>query len=163
MVVESPTRVLNDNPTRAQIAAAALSGQCDVVLDANPASVYFGTVMRRGTPGNLQLSFKVPEDCVQGNGVISGGAIASMLDIAMAMAVLSVLSAGRNCATISLSVNMMAPAAVGSLLAEGVIERLGRSVAFSRASLYDASGKRLVATATSSLSIFDDRPVPAGA
>lgn len=154
--------VVMDNPTRAQVAEAVGAGLRDLPLDTNAASIHFGAVLREGRPGELRLGFVAPPDTVQGNEVVSGGALASMLDIAMAMAVLSTLPPGRNCATISLAVNMMAAAKAGPLTAVASVERVGRKVGFARASLFDASGERLVASATSALSVFDERPAPAG-
>lgn len=154
--------VVIDNPTRAHVAEAVGAGLRDVPLDTNAASVHFGTVLREGKPGELRLRFVAPPDSVQGNAVVSGGALASMLDIAMAMAVLSMLPPGRNCATISLAVNMMAPAQAGIITAVASVERVGRRVGFARASLFDASGECLLASGTSALSVFEERPVPAG-
>lgn len=150
---------LADNPTRAQIAAAANEGLKNIPLDTNPASKSLSTTLIEASPGVVCLSFNAPETSTQGNGVVSGGTLASMLDLAMAMAVLSALPPGRTCATISLSVNMMAAAQVGTLIAHSSVERIGRNVGFARAELFDADGVRLLASGTSSLAIFDERPV----
>lgn len=148
---------LADNPTRAHVAAAVAAGRREVPLDTNPASSSLGTVLIEGRPGDLHLDFVAPQSSTQGNGVVSGGALASMLDLAMAMAVLSMLPPGRTCATATLSVNMMAAALAGPLTAHASVERVGRTLAFARASLYDAGGGRLLASGTSALSIFDER------
>jgi uncharacterized protein (TIGR00369 family) len=149
---------LIDNPTRAHVAAAVAAGRRDVPLDTNPASASLGAVLREGKPGKLRLGFVAPPESTQGNGVIGGGTVASMLDLAMAMAVLSVLPPGRTCATINLSVNMMGAAKAGPLVATASVERVGRTVGFARASLFDASGERLLASGTSALAVFDERP-----
>lgn len=154
---------MRDNPTRAHVAAAVAAGRHDIALDTNPASVSHGTVLLEGRRGQLRLGFVASPESTQGNGVVSGGTLASMLDLAMAMAVLSMLPPGRNCATVNLSVNMMAAAKTGPLTATASVERLGRSVAFARASLFDASGERLVASGTSALSVFDERAAPSDA
>lgn len=154
---------LIDNPTRAHVAAAVAAGRRDVLLDTNPALASMGTVLREGKPGELRLGFVAPPESTQGNGVIGGGTLASMLDMAMAMAMLSMLPPGRTCATINLSVNMMAAAQAGPLVATASVERVGRSVGFARASLFDASGERLLASGTSALSVLDERPAPSGA
>lgn len=154
---------LPDNPTRAHVAAAVAAGRWDVPLDTNPASASLGAVLREGKPGELRLSFVAPQESTQGNGVVAGGTLASMLDLAMAMAMLSVLPPGRTCATINLSVNMMAAAKAGPLVATASVERVGRTVGFARASLFDASGERLVASGTSALSVFEERPARASA
>jgi uncharacterized protein (TIGR00369 family) len=154
---------MSDNPTRAHVAAAVAAGRRDVPLDTNPASASLGAVLCEGKPGELRLRFVAPPESAQGNGVVSGGTLASMLDLAMAMTVLSVLPPGRTCATVNLSVNMMAAAKVGSLVATANVDHVGRSVGFASASLFDASGERLLASGTSALSVFDERPAPSDA
>jgi uncharacterized protein (TIGR00369 family) len=149
---------VRDNPTRALVAEAVAEGRLNVLLDANPALVSLGAMLLQGEPGDLRLRFEVKQSCTQGNGVVSGGTLASMLDIAMAMAVLSVLPLGRTCATTSLSVNMIASAQAGAFLARATVDRSGRSVAFARADLYHPDGQRLLATASSTLALFDERP-----
>lgn len=151
-----------DNPTRAHVAGAVAEGRRNVPLDTNPASASLGAVLLEGTPGDLRLGFTAPTSSTQGNGVVAGGTLAGMLDLAMAMAVLSTLPPGSTCATINLSVNMLAGAQAGPLVAQTSVERVGRSVAFARASLFDAGGERLLATGTSALSVFDERPPRAG-
>lgn len=151
---------VRDNSTRAFVQAAlaaVAAGSRDVPLDANPALVSLGTVLESGAPGDLTLRFTAPASAVQGNGAVAGGTLASMLDMAMAMAVLSVLPIGRTCATTNLSVNMIAGAQVGPLQVKANVDRSGRSVAFTRAALYDAAGERLLATASSSLAVLDER------
>jgi uncharacterized protein (TIGR00369 family) len=152
---------LIDNLTRAHIATAIAEGRRNVPLDTNPVSQNLAMTLLEGEPGELQLGFVAPLSSTQGNSVVGGGTLASMLDLAMAMAVLSVLPPGRTCATISLSVNMMASAQAGPLKAKASIERVGRNIGFAHASLFDASGTRLLASGTSSLALFDERP-PAG-
>ena len=145
-----------DNPTRAHVAAAVSSGRREIPLDANPALQSVAAVLVEGVPGVLQMRFTLPPSSAQGNGVVGGGSLASALDMAMAMAVLSMLPRGRTCATISLSVNMLAPARVGDVFAHASVERVGRSVAFARATLHDAGGRQL-ASGTSSLAVLEER------
>jgi len=153
------TEQLLDNPTRAKVAEAVSAGLTNVALDTNPASVGLGTVLIEGKRGELKLKFVATAQSTQGNGVVAGGTLASMLDLAMAMAVLSVLPPGHTCATINLSVNMLSAANAGPLHATASVERVGRNIAFARASLFDASGERLVASATSALAVIPERAV----
>jgi len=151
-----------DNPTRAQIAAALEAGEADAPLGFNPALAALSPRLVQGRVGDLEIRFTTPPDALQGNGVVGGGILASMLDAAMAIAVLSALPFGRTCTTISLNVNMLAAARPGDLVAEAEVDRLGRSVAFARASLFDAERARLVATASASFAVIDERPASGG-
>jgi uncharacterized protein (TIGR00369 family) len=146
-----------DNPTRAFVAEAVASGHRDVSLDINPALTSLSSVLVESKDGELLIRFTAPHSATQGNGVVSGGAQASMLDLAMAMSVLAQLKPGTTCATISLSVNMQAAAQQGHLFAVARVDRIGRQVAFARAELYDSERKRVLANATSSLALFRER------
>ena len=148
---------LNDNPTRALFAEAVSSGQRNVTLDANPALVSLSALLVESRDGELVIRFTAPRTATQGNGVVSGGTLASMLDLAMAMAVLSRLKPGSTCATISLTVNMQAAGQEGHFVAVAGVDRVGRQIAFAHAKLYDAERSRLIANATSSLAVIAER------
>lgn len=108
--------------------------------------------------GVVALCFKPPALFLQGNGVVQGGAVASMLDFAMALTALLVMPDGYSAATTNLNLVFLRSVKAGqSLLAEGYLERRGRSLVFSRAELKDEHGV-LLATATSTLAVL---PPPA--
>lgn len=150
--------VVTDNPTRAYVSQAASSGRRDVPLDVNPALASLSARLIEVRDGELVLRFTAPHTATQGNGVVGGGTLASMLDMAMAMAVLARLTPGFTCATLSLTVNMQAAGQQGHFVAVAAVDRVGRQVAFAQAKLYDAEGSRLVANATSSLAVMPVRP-----
>lgn len=150
--------VVPDNPTRAYVAQAASSGRRDVPLDVNPALASLSARLIEVRDGELVLRFTAPHTATQGNGAVGGGTLASMLDLAMAMAVLARLKPGFTCATLSLTVNMQAAGQQGHFVAVAAVDRVGRQVAFAQAKLYDAEGSRLVANATSSLAVMPVRP-----
>ena len=142
-----------DNETRRFIADALSGGRREVALTCNPVFEAMGAVLVEGTPGDVLVSFEAGEATAQGNGVVSGGTLAAMLDTAMAVTVLSALKPGQTCSTISLNVNMLRPALVGRLFVRAGVEKLGGRVAFAHARLLDGAGA-VVATATSSLAVI---------
>lgn len=146
-----------DNPDRAFIQETLAAGVGNVALEMNPALMWLGATLLGGSKGALSIGFTAPSESVQGNGVVSGGAISSMLDLAMALALLSKLQHGRTCATISLTVNMLEPGYVGKFAVEARIKRLGGRIAFLEADLYDGARARCVASATASFAILDVR------
>jgi uncharacterized protein (TIGR00369 family) len=82
-------------------------------------------------------------------GSIHGGWAASILDTAMALAILSTLDAVHDFTTLDIKVNYVRPIQAGTAVrAEGRVLHGGRRVALSEAKLVDASGK-LLAHATS--------------
>jgi uncharacterized protein (TIGR00369 family) len=141
-----------DNPDRRFVTEAVAGKRTDLPFDTNPQLCALSTRLVKGEPGELTLSFIAGPQTEQGNGVVSGGAMATMLDSGMAMAVLSRLAVGQTCSSISMTINMMRPAKLGKLLVRAKVDRLGRQVAFASATLTDEEGRE-VANAVSSLII----------
>ena len=89
--------------------------------------------------GRLRLRFK-PE-LLQPGGVIHGGAIASLIDTAAALAIFSRLpEPPRSSATIDLHVHYLEAVVDEDLIAEAAIRRRGRSIAFVTVEVTTASG-----------------------
>jgi uncharacterized protein (TIGR00369 family) len=72
-------------------------------------------------------------------GEVHGGAIATLVDAAMSQAVRSTVEQGARVATISMTINYLAPG-VGDLLGRGTVIRSGRSLSFVEAEVTDAGG-----------------------
>lgn len=73
-------------------------------------------------------------------GEVHGGAVATLVDAAMSQAVRSSVDAGAAVATMSLTLNYLAPAH-GELACRGTVVRGGRSVVFAEAEVTDERGK----------------------
>jgi uncharacterized protein (TIGR00369 family) len=151
--LQTPSGLQEDNPTRAYVAEAVASGRRHVPLDVNPALASLSTQLVEVRGEQLVLRFTAPRTATQGNGVVGGGTLASMLDLAMAMTILSRLKPGFTCATISLTVNMQAAGQEGHFLVVAGADRVGGKVAFAHATLYNAEGSRVIANAISSLAV----------
>ncbi|OUM01609.1 PaaI family thioesterase [Variovorax sp. JS1663] len=147
-----------DNPTRAYMADAVASGRRHVPLTVNPALASLSALLVESAGKELVIRFTAPRTATQGNGVVGGGTLANMLDLAMAMSVLSQLKPGYTCTTISLTVNMQSAGQEGHFIAVAEADRVGRQIAFAHAKLYDAGRSRLVANATSALAVMPVRP-----
>jgi len=154
----SQTLLAADNPTRAYIANAVAAGGRNVPLDVNPALASLSALLLESEGAEVVIRFTAPQSATQGNGVVGGGTLANMLDLAMAMAVLAQLKAGHTCATISLTVNMQSAGQQGHFIAVARVDRVGRQIAFADARLYNAERSRLIANATSSLAVIPMRP-----
>jgi uncharacterized protein (TIGR00369 family) len=121
----------------------------------NPlAAMLNAQLLEADASGRITMSFEPPETFIQGARVLQGGAVATMLDFAIAFAVLAALPADRSFATASLTTNFMKAAAPGKYIAHGTLERLGSQVAFGAASLQRADSHQTVATATAVMPIF---------
>lgn len=151
------TEVARDNPDRLFIEQAIAEGKFGdegISIATNAFFRGLSTRLMGGSPGKVELAFTMGDDAIQGNGVVGGGALASMLDCALATATLSAQKPGNTCTTMSLTVNMIGPGAPGEFRAVAEVEKLGRRVAYASAKLFDARAK-LVATATSALAVIE--------
>lgn len=92
-------------------------------------------------------------------GSVHGGYAATLLDFACGYAVMSSLGPGQGFSTIELKVSYLRPlrANTGPVRATGRLLKPGSRVAFSEATLTDASGT-VLATATSSLLVTGPKP-----
>lgn len=147
---------VEQDQVRQHISAAVSSGAREVALTVNANLRTLGATLVEGVPGAVTVRFQAHIDDLQGGGVVGGGVIANMLDSAIAIALLSALAPGQGCATISLTINMVAAARPGPLTARASVDKLGQRVAFARADLFDANDT-LLATAVSSLAVLAQR------
>lgn len=81
-------------------------------------------------------------------GYLHGGVIASLLDIAGAVAGSFGLAENLVSVTINLNCNYMAPLQGKRVIAEGELVRTTNTLFFAQAKIFDAENKRLCATAT---------------
>lgn len=102
--------------------------------------------------GRVTLHFSPGDTFIQGGGVVQGGAVVTMLDFAMAFAAFTHVGPEQSVVTANLNVNFLRAVRPGDLVAEGEVERAGRSLVFTRARLLDAQG-RLLASASSTLPV----------
>jgi uncharacterized protein (TIGR00369 family) len=94
-------------------------------------------------------------------GVISGGALAIVADIAFGCSIETRLPAATTYTTAELSMSFLRPARPGTALAaHGQAIHVGRSVALSEVFVLDRDSERLIAHGTSRLSVFPPVPDP---
>lgn len=151
-----PTTAAADSADRLRIVEAIAQGAGGIRLDTNPVFASVDTRLLESTGDVVRVGFTLPESMSRGEGVAAGGAVTTCLDTAMVVAVMAKLQPGQTCTSINFTVNMLRPARVGELVAEGAVEKVGRSVCFASAKLFGDEGK-LVATASSAVAVVNLR------
>lgn len=143
------------NPDRALIHRFAMQAGTAMPIDSNPMAQALGATLARVdlTRGEVDIGFAPADLFLQGTGVLQGGAVTAMLDFAMAFVTLAHLPPQASCATVNLNTSFLRPAPQGSYLATGVLERCGKTLAFTQARLVRVDTGQVVATATSSLAV----------
>jgi uncharacterized protein (TIGR00369 family) len=99
-------------------------------------------------PGIVTLSLESKTELKRQNGILHGGAIASLIDTAAALAVLSTIGPDENMATVDLTIHYLRAIKEGTIKAEGKVLRAGRRVIAVSIEVMDEAGT-LVATALS--------------
>lgn len=125
-------------------------------VDSNPLAVDLGATLLEADArtGSLTLGFEPGERFLQGNGVIQGGIVATMLDFAIAFAALARLPETRSAVTVSLNVHLVKPAPAGRYVARGTVQRMGGKLAFMQAELRRADQADVVASATAVMAVL---------
>ena len=79
-------------------------------------------------PGKAVLSLEVRDDLKQNQGIVHGGAIASLIDTAAAIAVATVMEDGETSSTVDLTVHYLRSLSSGKVEAHASIQREGRNI-----------------------------------
>jgi len=100
------------------------------------------------TNGKATLSLEVRKELTQNHGVVHGGAIASLIDSAMAFAIIPLLAARERVTTVDLTISYLRPLTRGRATATAKVVKSGRRLFVVNADVLDNDGK-LAATALS--------------
>jgi len=109
--------------------------------------------------GRVRLALRTRPELANPHGALHGGIVATLLDSAMACAVLSALPPGRQYTTVDLSVTLLRGASLDGarLTAEGEVVHVGRRIATAHGRVHD-DADRLVATATTTCQVLGGAP-----
>jgi len=145
------------NPDRLLLEKFLSGGGKPLAFDSNPFSVSLGGMIEQldGAVGTLAMSFTPAHQFIQGNGVLQGGIVSSMLDFVLGLCVVPMLPPNMTAATASLTVSFMRGALPGKFVATGHVDKLGKRTAFTRGTLTDEFGN-LVASGVSVLSVIPE-------
>jgi uncharacterized protein (TIGR00369 family) len=128
----------------------------DGVVAPPPMASLLGLVVVEVEPGRVVFECGPDGSTYNPLGMVHGGLVSALADTVCGCALHTTLPAGTAYSTIDLAVSFLRPVTVdsGTLRATGSVRKSGRRVAFTEASIVDASGRE-VATATSSLLVSD--------
>ena len=109
--------------------------------------------------GEARIALELREELTRNEGLMHGGAVASLMDTASAFAVMSLLEPGQSTVTIDLTIHFLRPVLRGRVEARARVLRAGRRIATLSIDTTDEAGK-LTATATTTYLIQAGTPVP---
>lgn len=125
-------------------------------LTAPPSSKLLGWHLLDARPkqGWIRIGFDGKSEFCNPAGFIQGGILSAMLDDTMGPAVFVMTEGRLYTATITMTVNFLAPAKPGPIVGEADVTQLGKTVAFVEGRLMAADGT-VLATATTSARLVE--------
>jgi len=100
---------------------------------------HLGFVLTQFASGQSEITYTAQAEHLNSYGVTHGGAIMTLLDVSMATAARSVVPE-QGVVTIEMKTSFMHPA-VGPLLARGTLVQRTATLAFTQATIFDATGQ----------------------
>jgi uncharacterized protein (TIGR00369 family) len=119
-----------------------------MTLEKVPFAKLLGIQLDSVEPGHAVLSMEVRQELKQNHDVVHGGAIAALIDSAMALAIMPLLAENERTTTVDLTIHYLRPLTGGTARSSARVVRAGKRVITVSAELFDEHGK-LAATALS--------------
>lgn len=91
-------------------------------------------------PGRARLSLEVSQRHLQLAGIMHGGAIATLVDTAVAFAIVGASKPGARFTTVEMKVNYLRPIRKGRVVADAKLIRDGRRIVVSECDVFDSEG-----------------------
>ena len=113
-------------------------------IAASPFHAGFGISIEHAAAGEVRLGWEARPDHRNLQGLVHGGTLATLVYIAMGLAVRTVVGPTRRHVTIDLHVQYLRPARPGRLEALGSVVRVGTHVGFAEGTVMDADGRLLI-------------------
>src|SRR5688500_4643362 len=117
-------------------------------LDTVPFAKLLGIQLESVVSGHAVLVLPIREELKQNNAIVHGGAIASLIDSAMAFAIIPLLTENERTTTVDLTIHYLRPLVEGVAKASARVVRAGRRIVVVSAEVFDHQ-ERLAATAVS--------------
>lgn len=117
-------------------------------VDSVPYAHLLGIELDEVSEGAATLGLTVRKELKQNHGFVHGGAVASLIDTAMAFAIITVLAPQEKVTTVDLTISYLRPVTKGRMISKARIIRAGRRVFVVSAEVFRADGS-LAATALS--------------
>jgi len=118
-------------------------------FEAPPSAKLLGWTLRAIDPdaGTIEIGFSADDRFTNPGGTVQGGFLAAMLDDTQGPALFGHTHGEAYAPTIDFNISFLKEARPGNFIAKGRVLRLGRTIAFTEAELFDEEGD-LIARAT---------------
>src|SRR4249920_4149720 len=110
-----------------------------------------GATLESVESGTVTISSGFDERLTQQHGLLHGGVLASLVDVACGYAALSVMPADREVLTVEFKIHFLKPAKTDRLIVVGQVVQAGRTLTVCEGSVFDATRTRVLARMTTTM------------
>jgi uncharacterized protein (TIGR00369 family) len=104
-----------------------------------------GATLESVESGTVTISCGFDERLTQQHGLLHGGLLASLADVACGYAALSMMPAEREVLTVEFKINFLKPAKTERIVAVGQVVQAGRTLTVCEGTVFDATRERVLA------------------
>ena len=102
-------------------------------------------------PGTVTITCGFEERLTQQHGLLHGGLLATLVDVACGYAALSMMPADREVLTVEFKIHFLKPAKTDRLIAVGQVVQAGRTLTVCEGTVFDATRTRVLARMTATM------------
>jgi len=110
-----------------------------------------GATLESVESGTVTVACAFDERLTQQHGLLHGGVVASLVDVACGYAALTVMPEDREVLTVEFKINFVKPAKTDRLIAVGRVVHAGRTLTVCEGSVFDSTRTRLLARMTATM------------
>lgn len=110
-----------------------------------------GAVLESVEPGRVTITCRSGEHLTQQHGLVHGGVIASLADVACGYAALSMLGDDREVLSVEFKIHFLKPANSDAIVAIGKVLQSGRTLSVCEGTVFDASRAKVLAKMTATM------------
>jgi uncharacterized protein (TIGR00369 family) len=105
--------------------------------------------------GTVTVACPFDERFTQQHGLLHGGVVASVVDVACGYAALTMMPDDREVLTVEFKIHFLKPARTERLIAVAQVVQAGRTLTVCEGSVFDATGTRMLAKMTATMMSVD--------
>ncbi|HEX9396472.1 MAG TPA: PaaI family thioesterase [Burkholderiales bacterium] len=106
------------------------------------AMALIGASLKVVEPGHVEIALPFRDDLTQQKGYLHGGILGMIADSACGYAAFSLMPADCSLVTVEYKINILTPA-LGALVAQGRVLKLGRTLTVARGEVYSEDGRHV--------------------
>jgi uncharacterized protein (TIGR00369 family) len=114
-----------------------------------------GAVLESVEPGSVTIACGFDARLTQQHGLMHGGVVASLVDVACGYAALSKMPDDREVLTVEFKIHFLKPTNTDRVIAVGQVVQAGRTLTVCEGSVFDATRTRLLARMTATMMAID--------